>query len=801
MTYKMKQMLAILKKEINSFFASPIGYLVIAIFLLLNGLFLWLFKGEFNILDYGFADLSSFFLLAPWILIFLIPAVTMRGFSDEKKQGTLELLLTKPISHTNIVLGKYFGAFVLILIALLPTLLYVYTVYQLGNPVGNLDIGSTLGSYFGLLFLMASYTAIGIFCSTITDNQIVAFISAVFLCFIFYIGFEGISDITSSAFFEQLGMSYHFKSMSRGVLDTSNILYFFSVTLFFIMLTVTAIKTQKNNKKEWQRISIILLSLIGLNVFSSSIHKRFDLTEDNRYTLSEASKQIISTINSPIIVDVFLKGDDFPSEFKRLQKETKQLLEEFSEENSNINFNFINPLEDEATRERNIQQLTQRGLTPMQLSVQESGKSSQAIIFPWALASYNDVTITIPLVKNKIGASQQELVTNSVQHLEYAFTDGFSKLTTPKQKKIAVLKGNNQLEDKYIADFIKKINEYYFIAPFTLDSVANNPQKTLSDLNKFDLIISAKPTEAFSEKEKLVLDQFTMSGGKSLWLIDNVAMEKDSLYNASGANLAVPRNLNLNDFFFKYGIRINPVMISTLYSAPITLAIGEGSDSQFQNLRWPYSPLASSNSNHPIVNNLNLVKFDFANQIDTLKSSINKTILLESAPLTKLEGTPKEISLEVVTQEQNPASFNKANQALAVLLEGEFTSVYNNRIKPFNLSEEKNKSVLTKMIVIADGDVIKNDVAKNVPQELGFDRWTGQTYGNKEFLLNAVNYLLDDNGLINIRSKEIAVAFLDQQKIAAQKTKWQLINIALPLVLLALFGFTFNYYRKKKYTT
>lgn len=238
-------MLAILRKEINSFFASPIGYLVIAIFLLLNSLFLWLFKGEYNILDYGFADVSPFFLLAPWIFIFLIPAVTMRSFSDEKKQGTLELLLTKPITHTNLVLGKYFGAFILILIALLPTLLYVYTVYQLGNPVGNLDIGNTLGSYFGLLFLIASYTAIGVFTSTISDNQIVAFITSVFICFVFYIGFEGIADFTSSNFIEQLGMSAHYKSMSRGVLDTRDIIYFLSITSFFLMLTKLNINNEK----------------------------------------------------------------------------------------------------------------------------------------------------------------------------------------------------------------------------------------------------------------------------------------------------------------------------------------------------------------------------------------------------------------------------------------------------------------------------------------------------------------------------------------------------------------------------
>lgn len=545
---------------------------------------------------------------------------------------------------------------------------------------------------------------------------------------------------------------------------------------------------------------MLAIVLIAINYVSSFVFKRFDLTEDKRYTLSDATLKIVKNVESPLIVDVFLSGDDFPSEFRRLQSETKQLLEEFSAKNSNIVFNFINPLEDDATRDRNIQQLTQRGLTPMQLSVQESGKASQAIIFPWALASYNNETISIPLVKNKIGASQQDLVTNSVQHLEYAFADGFSKLTNPKSKKIAILRGNKQLPDKYMADFIRKIGEYYRIAPYTLDSVAVNPQKTLDGLEQFDLIISAKPTEAFTETEKLVLDQYTMNGGKSLWLVDAVAMEKDSLYNDLGKNFAMPRDLNLTDFFFKYGVRINPDIVSTLYSAPITLAMGEGSESQFQHLRWPYSPLASTLSDHPIVNNLNLVKFDFANQIDTLKNSIKKTILLESAPLSKLEGTPREISLEVVTQELDPASFNKGNQNLAVLLEGQFPSVYSNRVKPFKLKKEITKSIPTRMIVIADGDVIKNEVYRNSPQELGFDKWTGQTYGNKEFLLNAVNYLLDDNGLINIRSKKIAVTFLDQEKIASEKTKWQLINILLPLVLLAIFGVLFNYFRKKKYT-
>ena len=792
-------MLAILRKEINTFFASPIGYLVIGLFLVLNGLFLWVFKNDFNVLEYGFADLSAFFLLAPWVFLFLIPAVTMRSFADEKKQGTLELLLTKPISHLHIVLGKYFGALCLILLALLPTLLYVYTVYSLGSPVGNIDLGTTFGAYLGLVFLAAAYTAIGVFCSTLSQNQIVAFILAIFICFCFYFGFEGITTFTSSTVIEQFGMSYHYKSISRGVIDSRNAIYFLSITILFVLLTKTAIKTDKINSKDYTYLAMVAGGILLFNIGASFKYARLDITKDQRYTLSNAAKTIANQATSPLIIDVFLKGEDFPSEIRRLQNESKQLLEEFANINSNISFNYINPLADEYNREKTTAALTQRGLTPMQLSVQDNGKATQEVIFPWALASYNENTVKIPLIKTKIGASQQDMVNNSVQHLEYAFADGFKKLVNPKTKKVAVLKGNTQLEDKFIADFISKLKSYYFIAPFPLDSISTNPKQITKALQTFDVLISAKPRTAFTETQKFALDQYNMHGGKSLWLIDAVAMEKDSLYNASGKNYAVARDLNLTDFFFNYGVRINPVLVATPYSAPITLALGDGSNSQFQHLNWPYSPIAIAQNKHPITNNLNLVRFDFANPIDTLKNATKKTILLETAAFSRLEGTPREISLDVVTKPVDPKAFKNEKQNLAVLLEGQLKSAFANRIAPFTIDDRRDSCDSTKMIVIADGDVIKNDILRNKPQELGFDRWTGKQYGNKEFLLNAVNYLLDDNGLINIRSKEIEVAFLDKEKIAATKIRWQLLNVGLPIVLLLLFGLVFHTLRKKKY--
>ena len=554
----------------------------------------------------------------------------------------------------------------------------------------------------------------------------------------------------------------------------------------------------KNNKTPISIITVVVL-LILVNVVSSKVYQRFDLTKDNRYTLSKASKSLVSNLDSPLIIDVFLEGD-FPSEFRLLQTEVKQIIDEFQLETNQIFINYINPIEDETTRERNIEELTKSGLEPYISTNNSSGKVTKEIIFPWAFANYKDETVKIPLLKRSITQGLQQQINTSVQALEYGFADGFSKLLSPKAKKIAILKGNGELDDLYMADFLKTMQPYYNIAPFTLDSVATNPQGTLDNLKQYDLIIAAKPSDPFSENEKLVLDQYTMYGGKSLWLTEAVIMDKDSLYNDAGTGVSIMRDLKLNDFFFKYGIRINPSLVKDLYSAPIMLAIGEGSQAQLQALQWQYSPLAASNPNHPITKNLDLVKYDFASPIDTLKNDIDKSILLQSSPQSKLEGAPATISLRNITEAPDESTFKLGPQNLAVLLEGEFTSVYDKRILPFKVKGFKAKSASTKMVVISDGDVIKNDVVRNRPQELGFDQLTGKAFGNKEFLLNTINYLLDDTGLINIRSKEISIAFLDLEKIKNQKSKWQLINIALPLLLLGLFGFTFNYFRRKKYT-
>lgn len=543
---------------------------------------------------------------------------------------------------------------------------------------------------------------------------------------------------------------------------------------------------------------ILILGLILVNIIASKLHSRFDLTQDNRYTLSPAAKNIIAKIESPVIIDVFLKGN-FPPEFRRLQNETRQFLEEMAAFNSNIKFNFIDPLAEGDDANAIAEEFYTLGMTPARINVMENGKASESIIFPWAIANFNNRTVKIPLLKNKLGATDEERVNNSVQQLEYAFADGLGQLVEPKKKKVAIMRGNGELNDAFLADFIKTIRQYYFVAPFTLDSVENHSEKTLQDLKEFDLIIEAKPTQPYTEKEKLVLDQYLMSGGKALWLVEQTAMESDSLFNATGSAVALPRDLNLNDFFFSYGIRINPALINDIYSAPIVLASGSGNDTRFSPYPWFYSPLTTSPNSHPIINNIEAVKFDWANPIDTLGNSIKKTVLLSSSPQSKIEGTPREINLNLLNTRPDLSTYTSGELPMAVLLEGEFKSVYKNRVKPFELENFIDDGKATKMILISDGDVIKNQLQKGEPLELGFDRFTGNTYGNKEFLLNAVNYLLDDSGLINIRSKEISIAFLDSEKTAREREKWQIINLILPLVLLGLGAFIFTYFRKRRY--
>jgi gliding-associated putative ABC transporter substrate-binding component GldG len=560
------------------------------------------------------------------------------------------------------------------------------------------------------------------------------------------------------------------------------------------------VSIKKNNLKT---VFITIALLLLANGIGNQFFYRFDLTKDKRYTLSPVSLHIIKQVESPLSIKIYLQGD-LPAEFMRLQRETRDLLEEFQARNKNIIFEFVNPMEGEDENENmeSVKNLFQKGLTPINITVDDKGKQSQAMVFPWAIAVYDNKEVNIPLLKNIMGASTTEKVIGSVQHLEYSISDAINKITTEKQKKVAVIKGNGELQDIYMAKALLQIRESYHIGPFTLDSVAKNPIGSLEALEKYDLAIIAKPTEAFSDAEKQVLDQFIIHGGKTIWLVEQVNAEMDSLYNDSGSTLVFPIDLNLNDMFFKYGFRITPDLVKDEHGSPIKLATGEqGSATQYQDFNWKFAPQVRPTSLHAIVKNLGEIKFDFANPIDTLKNGIKKTVLLQSSQYSKKIGSPAEISLNMVDEETSPNHYvNTGFIPMAVLLEGSFHSVFENRVLDFDQKSFKTTGKPTKMIVISDGDLIRNQLDKNIePVELGYDQRTGILYDNKDFIMNCVNYLLDDNGLINIRSKDVDLPLLDTEKVYERYTMTQLITIGLPLLILLLFGIAFTYLRKRKY--
>lgn len=549
----------------------------------------------------------------------------------------------------------------------------------------------------------------------------------------------------------------------------------------------------RNNIKN---LAVIILAILAINVFSNYFFKRFDLTSDKRYTLSETTLTLLKNVKEPITIDIFLDGD-FPAEFKRLQSETYQLLEEYKAYNSNIIFKFNNPNGDANNAEQFTSELIGLGFTPTNINQNVKGKKELIQIFPWAIANVGEKSVRVPLLVNNYGNRPEENINKSVQLLEFAFTDAITKLTIEKKKKIAVLKGNGQISDKYMSDLLFNAKEYYALGAFDLDSLTNDLPKTLANLKRFDMALIVKPNKAFSDEEKYILDQYVMNGGKTMWLMDQVTIDLDSLQNQNRQALAFPRDLNLDDMFFKYGVRINPRLIQDLLSTPITAQSPTGEDFPID---WLYSPIVRSEENHPINKNINLVKLEFANQIDTLKNGIKKTVLLKSSPASKAVGAPLLVGLEQFMEELDESTFNNGNQIIGTLLEGSFTSVFNNRVKPFKIADNKDQGVPTKMIVIADGDIINYTYINKKPIQNGYDQWTQQVYGNKDFLINSINYLLDDSGLINIRSKNIELPLLNEQKVSENYTTTQLITVGLPIAFLAIFGLFFTYLRKRRYS-
>ncbi len=559
----------------------------------------------------------------------------------------------------------------------------------------------------------------------------------------------------------------------------------------------------KNKLNSFIQLFTGIAIVVLLNIISNFVFSRFDLTAEKRYSLSPATKKLLKDLDDVVYFKVYLEGE-FPAGFKKLRKETKEMLDEFRiYAGDKIQYTFINPSQYKDARKNAevYEQLYKSGLLPTSLQVKTEGGEQSQIIFPGALATYHNQTFPIQLLKDQIATGSEEVLNASIENLEFELASTILKLTTKVKDKIAFIEGQGELDAKETEDFTKALQEYYIV-----DRVRINHQ--LFALRGYKAAIIAKPDSVFDEKDKYIIDQFVMKGGKILWLIDPILASMDSL-TKSNVTLGIANNLNIEDQLFKYGVRLNTNLITDVQAAPIPIVAGyQGNKPQYKFYPWVYFPIAFPFGNHPIVKNLNAVKFEFASGIDTLNNkSVKKTILLASSQYSKPLNTPIRIDLSVLRKEPNPREFNHKNIPLAVLLEGEFESVYKNRITPDIASSDeisfKENGKRNAMIVVADGDIIRNQIQSSTGKvyPLGFDRYTQQQFGNKTFLLNCMNYLLDDSGLIAVRTRDIQIRLLDKTILQSQKLNWQLICIAGPILSIVLFGLLSLWKRKKKYAT
>ena len=577
-------------------------------------------------------------------------------------------------------------------------------------------------------------------------------------------------------------------------------------------------KNERRNLKKNQLISfaITLVVIIVVNIISSFVYTRFDLTSEKRYTLTDTSKEILKNLDDYVYFRVYLDGE-FPAGFKKLRKETKEMLDEFRAYSKFIDYDFINPSESNDAAERNetYKLLYQSGLNPTELSIQTKDGAQQIVIWPCALVSYKNKEFPLDLLDTQVGKSSEAALNNSAQNLEYKFISAIKDLSQDKKPKIAFIEGHGELNENEVYDITNSLSKKYNVQRVAIDEqiTSLNRRTETSDSSiiissNYDAIIIAKPTKPFSEKDKFIIDQYIMRGGKVLWLVDPVFATMDSL-QSSESTMGNVMNVNLDDMFFKYGLKLNKNLLLDYNSAAIALITGQmGGQAQIEYFRWYYFPLLNAASNNNIVKNINPIKADFVSSIESVisDSDVQKIPLLKTSDYTKISAAPVFISLSMLRQAPDQRMFSQKGQDVAYLLKGEFESLYANRMTTGIMESEeigfKTSSEPTAMIVVADGDIIRNQfhIPKGYPLPLGFDQYTQITYGNKDFIENAVSYLVDGEGLIGIRSRELKIRLLDMNKVNDNAMLWQIINVVIPSTIVIIFGIILSIIRKRKFT-
>lgn len=573
--------------------------------------------------------------------------------------------------------------------------------------------------------------------------------------------------------------------------------------------------------KQYKRNNILqlvygLIIIVALNIIGQYVYTRLDLTSEKRYSLSPATKELLRELDEYVFFKVYLEGD-FPAGFKRLRNETREMLNEFRAYSKYVEFEFVNPSASEDEQERNdvYQLLMEKGLQPTSVKFDDKGSSSEQLIFPGVIINYLNKESKVELLQNQLGMPPEEVLNNSIENLEFSLANVIRQLTLQKRPRIAFLEGHGELTTKETADIGNELTDSYNVTRVRLNEQLNSLAEfqtydstgRVFIKNKFDALVIAKPDSLFSEKDKFIIDQFLMRGGKILWLVDPVYATMDSL-ESNRTTLGFGLDLNLTDMFFKYGVRMNQELLMDLNARPIPVVTSMiGNQPQQEFLPWYYFPVVASIGKHPIVNNMNLVMTTFPGTIDTISSAkVRKTPLLASSDYSRISKAPVLIDLQIMDSPPDPRMFSLPPKMVAVLVEGQFKSLFANRIPPQLANNDSigflSESKETAQIFVSDGDIIKSQMhkIKGYPLPLGFDQYTRQTFGNKDFILNALSYLIDENGLISIRNREIKVRLLDRNRMTDQMILIKSLNVALPILIILLLGVVMQWRRKRKFT-
>ncbi len=552
-----------------------------------------------------------------------------------------------------------------------------------------------------------------------------------------------------------------------------------------------------------RNITFLIIALLVLNTLASVWFFRVDLTTEKRYTLSDNTKTLLNNLNENVYIHVYLNGDLNPG-FEKLKNATKDLLKEMKiYDDNNIYFSFINPLKVKDGG-KTIEMFRKMKMAPQQVfESKEDGRKTRTLIYPYAIIKYGDKRIPVNLLDNISGYSGAEKLNKSIESLEFKFTDALRKLTLKEKIKIAFLKGHNELDKLDVMDISNHLSAYYSVERITLN---NNP----NNLDKYKAVVIAKPQNEFTESDKFIIDQYIMQGGRVMWLVDAINITVDSL-RSSQQTIGLVSDFNIEDQLFKYGVRINPVAVQDLQAAmiPVTVTNRVGSQNKIIPAPWLYSPLLLPRQDNAITKNINPVRGEFVSTIDTVNSKLNvkRTVLLTTSKFSKVTQAPLFVTLAFINERPDKRTFNKRFMPVAIMEEGIFNSVFTNRNIPNSINPKPaniiQKSSDTKMIIIADGDIIKNKVRfKNTTPQilpLGYDELGKKIFGNKDFILNSINYLCDDDGWMYLRNRNYKLRLLDKNKITNQAQFYKIINVFVPLLCLAILALIVAIYRKKKY--